>query len=238
MGLPLSRTRARLACSIRELIFDLGGFHKLVETRERHQLEDSMGFRGQWDDHRNFQIELLKAQGLQPHHRLLELGCGPMTVGIPVIKYLNQNNYVGVDIRTSVLNLAWREVGKAGLSCKNPRLVCSEHFAELELGTATFDFVFSFSVLYHLSDEILDSYFAAAARRLNPAGKCLANVNTCVPSDRWLEFPFLRRPIETYRSMAMKHGLTAEDLGEIGAHGFAGSGIEKHNSLLIFRRSD
>lgn len=49
--------------------------------REKHRLEDSMGFRGQFDEHRRFQIELLKNLGLKPGHQFLELGCGPLTAG-------------------------------------------------------------------------------------------------------------------------------------------------------------
>ena len=75
----------------------------------------------------------LKLQGLRPEHQFLELGCGPLTAGIPLIEYLSPGHYVGVDIRSSVLNLGWREVGKAGLSGKNPRLICSKAFASDEV---------------------------------------------------------------------------------------------------------
>ena len=38
-----------------------------------------------------------------------------------------------------------------------------------ELGQQTFDFILSFSVLYHLSNEILANYFQAVRRRLKPS---------------------------------------------------------------------
>jgi cyclopropane fatty-acyl-phospholipid synthase-like methyltransferase len=234
MRLPLSRTRAKLVHQTKGLIFDAANFQKMVELREKHQLEDSMGFRGQWDEHRRFQIEMLKKQGLLPEHTFLELGCGPMTGGIPVIEYLQSGNYVGVDIRSSVLNLGWREIGKAGLSGKNPRLICSPDFASEYIADMKVDFVYSFSVLFHLNDEVLNAYFSAVSSRLKPSGSCLANVNTHLPSDQWLEFPFIKRTIDTYVQAAALHGLTTVSLGKIKDMGFRSQSDEKENPLLKF----
>src|ERR1700730_16469862 len=146
----LSRTRRNAKLALKGLVFDIGNLQEVLDVRRRYALEDSMGFRGQWDEHRRFQISFLREQGLSPSHRFLDIGCGPLTGGIPVIAYLRPNNYCGIDIRSSVLNLAWREVGIAGLSEKNPRLICSTSLGSDELGDEQFNFVFSFSVLYHL----------------------------------------------------------------------------------------
>ncbi|MEH2614491.1 class I SAM-dependent methyltransferase [Bradyrhizobium sp. AZCC 1693] len=230
----LSRTRLLWKLKLKEYLFDIGGMGQIVELRRRHQLEDSMGFRGQWESHRDFQIELLKSQGLLPSHRLLEIGCGPMTGGLPIIEYLDSGSYVGVDVRNSVLDLAWQEIGQVGLSRKNPRLICSHDFASPELSGDVFDFVFSFSVLFHLSDELLHRYLAAVSKRLRSEGKCIANVNTNVSDDVWLEFPFLKRTVDTYRQAAAEHGLSTVELGKISELGFGGQGSEKDNSLLVF----
>ena len=179
----LSRTRQKIIDNLRELIFDKAGFQKVIELRDKRNLENSMGFRGQFDEHRRFQIAFLKERGLVPSNQLLEIGCGPLTGGIPIIAYLKSGNYVGVDIRNSVLDLSWQEVGKAGLSFKNPRLICSSSFGDTELGDQRFDFIFSFSVLYHLSNEILKLYFASVRRRLKLTGVCLATVNILDESD-------------------------------------------------------
>jgi SAM-dependent methyltransferase len=234
--MPLSRTRQKVIHAVKGLVFDKAGFQKMVDVREQHQLEDSMGFRGQWDEHRRFQFEMLKSQGMHPHHKFLELGCGPLTAGIPIIRYLEEGNYVGVDIRDSALDLGWREIGKARLSAKNPRLICSPSFGSDHLGDQKFDFIFSFSVLFHLSDDILDAYFATVSNRVAPGGACLASVNTHLPNDKWLEFPFVRRTIDDYRNAASKHALSTITLGEIKNLGFRNPDPEKHNPLLRFER--
>lgn len=104
----------------KDFIFDKAGLQEMLELREKYELEDAMGFRGQFDKHRRFQIALLEERGMVPASRSLEIGCGPLTGGIPFIEYLKRGNYAGVDVQSSVLNLGWREVGRAELSEKNP----------------------------------------------------------------------------------------------------------------------
>jgi hypothetical protein len=60
----LKKTRQRIVYRVKERLFDYAGLHEVVETRTKNQLEDSMGFRGQFDEHRRFQIAMLKEQGL------------------------------------------------------------------------------------------------------------------------------------------------------------------------------
>lgn len=235
MRLPLSRTRAKLVHAIKGFVFDAANFQSMIDLREKHALEDSMGFRGQWDEHRRFQIEMLKHQGLQPFHRFLEIGCGPLTAGIPIIQYLETSRYTGVDIRSSVLDMSWREVGKGGLSAKNPRLICSASFASSELGEEQFDFVYSFSVLYHLTDDLLNDYFETVSKRLNSSGICLANVNTHIPGDKWLQFPFKMRSVEAYATAAANFGLKTTSLGTLQDNGFRNKAAERLNPLLKFQ---
>jgi len=230
----LRRTRQKITYNLKAFVFDRAGLQAMLDMRDKNRLEDSMGFRGQFDEHRRFQIALLKAQGLVPTSTLLEIGCGPLTAGIPIIEYLGPGNYVGLDIRSSVLNLSWKEVGKAGLSAKNPRLICSSSFGASELGSQTFDFILSFSVLYHLTDELLSSYFTAVRSRLKPKGICLANVNIFDEESTWLEFPFLKRTQAQYKETAARCGLEMENLGEMEKLGFGLSGQERRNQMLSF----
>jgi len=43
------------------------------------------------------QFELLKREGCRPDSTVLEIGCGCLHAGIPLIQYLEKGNYVGVD---------------------------------------------------------------------------------------------------------------------------------------------
>jgi SAM-dependent methyltransferase len=233
----LSRTRRKAKLAIKAVIFDKLNLQELVDERRRHALEDSMGFRGQWDEHRRFQLAFLIDQGLNPSHKLLEIGCGPLTGGVPIISYLGPDSYVGIDIRGSVLDLAWCEVGMAEISNKNPRLVCSSSFGAQELRDEQFDFVLSFSVLFHLSDDLLQPYFAQVARKLKPTGVCFAQINTHLGNSTWLQFPFLKRSASDCSALAEAGGLKSKSLGTIESLGFRLPGEERLNEMLAFTAS-
>lgn len=230
----LERTRKKWIRRAQERLFDLARINDFLEEKEQNTLEDHMGFRGQLPEHRRFQITELKKLGLAPSSSVLEIGCGPLTAGLPTIEFLEPGRYVGVDVRSSVLDCAWQLIGKHGLSSKNPQLIRSDTFASDQLWDRRFDFIWTFSVLYHLTDDILDRYFAMVAERLG--GIAVANVQTYMEDSTWLEFPFLNRSIETYQAAAAKHGLKTRPLGTLADRGFRTSGDDSRNTLLEFTR--
>ncbi|MFL6722134.1 MAG: class I SAM-dependent DNA methyltransferase [Sphingomonas sp.] len=233
----LKRTRALWKRRAQARIFEMTGMQGLLDERWQHALEDHMGFRGQIPEHRRFQIDQLKKRGLKPASSLLEIGCGPLTLGIPAIDYLDAGHYVGVDVRSEVLNMSWQEVGRAELSGKNPRLICSDNFGSESLGDGTFDFIWSFSVLFHLSDDILDRLFGFVAERLSPGGLFFGNVQTFMESSTWLQFPFLKRSLEDYETSAARHGLKMKRHGTLEELGFRLDRAERMNDLLQWTRA-
>jgi hypothetical protein len=89
----------------------------------------------------------LITQGLQPNHKLLDLGCGCLRGGVKFINYLEQGNYI--DINESLLIAGKLEVENSGLTGKLPTLLRSEVFAsDLEIGRI--DFAISISLFTHL----------------------------------------------------------------------------------------
>jgi SAM-dependent methyltransferase len=232
----IGRALHRISHDVKTVLYDSLNLQELSELREKNALEDNMGFRGQFEEHRRFQIEFLKKRGLLPIHSLLEIGCGPLTAGLPIIAYLDQGHYTGVDVRQSVLNLAWKEIGKAGLSAKNPRLVCSPTFASETLDDCKVDFIFSFSVLFHLDEKLLNEFFATVALRLRNNGQCFANVNVAAPSSTWLEFPFIKRTLADYQNVARLNSLQMVELGRLDNLGLnlPGAG-ECANIMLLFQ---
>lgn len=237
MNVLLFKTRQRLVYQSRLRIFKALRIDKALVEARTLELELHMGFRGQWAEHRRFQFEQIKAAGLKPADRLLEIGCGPLTLGVPVIDYLDPGCYIGVDVRPEVLNLALQEIGKNGLAAKNPRLVLSTSFGANELGAVHFEFAWSFSVLYHLSDDLLHGLMAQMALRLAPGGQYFANINIDVDESRWLQFPFVRRPLTFYQAAAQQVGLVAEDMGTLQSLGFRLSAAEGANHLLRIVRA-
>lgn len=174
-----------------------------------------------WEMKRRFQIDFLRGAGLLPHHRLLDLGCGTLRGGIPLIEYLAPGHYAGVEVRAEVLDEGRRELAESGLAAKAPLLVHSSRLADLDLGR-TFDVVWCFAVLIHMDDRILDEAAGAVARHLAPEGVLYATANIGTrPPGSWQGFPVVHREAAFYAEVFGRHGLKLDDLGSLASFGHA-----------------
>jgi len=203
---------------------------------EEDRLEAMAGPPGVWQECRDFQIDFLKQRGLTPEETVLDIGCGPLRGGVPLIQYLNSEHYVGFDIRPAVVSEAQAQIAKLDLSDKKPDVFVSRSFGRDELGDRTFDFVWCFQVLYHLEDHLAEQCLEQIARFLGSDAVCFANVNVVGGSGRWLEFPFLKRSIEFYESLAEKCGLSIRSLGQLKDFGYTRKVAGQHNYMLELRR--
>jgi cyclopropane fatty-acyl-phospholipid synthase-like methyltransferase len=104
---------------------------------------------GMWEEIGRLQFEFLRARGLKPGHRLLDIGCGSLRGGIHAIKYLETGNYYGLDMNPSLIEAARHELKLAGLTHKNPHLAVSDRF-ELGLFRQKFDYLLAHSVFTHV----------------------------------------------------------------------------------------
>mgnify|MGYP006275714601 CR=1 FL=1 len=172
-----------------------------------------------WEMKRRFQIDFLRQAGLLPHHRLLDLGCGTLRGGIPLIGYLDPGHYAGVEVRREVLDEGRRELGESGLAEKSPQLVHCPRIAELDLGRR-FDVAWAFAVLIHMDDAILDDAVAAMARHLDDGGVfyATANVGSESPGE-WQGFPVVHREAAFYADVFGRHGLALTDIGPLTSFG-------------------
>ena len=190
----------------------------MTEASRRHAL---VGPADLWEMKRQFQIDFLLRQGLQPEHRLLDLGCGALRGGIPLIAYLDAENYTGVEVRPEVLAEGRQELAEAGLAGKDPRLLICDKLETLAL-PERYNVVWAFAVLIHMSDEILESALAAIFRHLAEGGRFYGNVNIGDPyQGNWQGFPVMTRPWAHYQAAFKGHGLEVEAMGslaELGHH--------------------
>ena len=191
-----------------------------------------------WQQKRDFQIAFLRAEGLEPRHVLVDVGCGTLRGGIPIIEYLDAGSYVGIDVRAEAIEEARRELHESGLEHKRPALIAASSLASVDLGREV-DYVWAFSVLMHLDDERLDECFDFARRHLAADGVFYANAITADLSPaRWREFPVLSRPVEAYRAHAERAGLSVRDMGALADLGHV-TGLAHHDEqrMLALRRT-
>jgi SAM-dependent methyltransferase len=187
-----------------------------------------------WKMKRGFQIAFLREVGLKPEHYLLDIGCGTLRGGIPMVRYLKEGHYVGIDTRPDVLKEARKELETEKLTSKAPALVCAPTISSLDLGR-TFDYVWAFSVLFHMTDEILDDCFTFVERHLEPHGIFYANVNIGAnPPKMWKGFPVIWRTLASYQRLGGAHALSVEDVGPLSAFGHV-TGIAEQDDQRVLK---
>ena len=161
---------------------------------------------------RDFQIKFLKVMRLMPEDYLLDIGCGTLVGGIPIINYLKKGHYYGIETRSSVLEEARKELLESKLTHKMPVLL-SEDVSSVNL-ERKFNYVWAHSVLIHLKNEILEDCFAFVSNHLSEQGKFYATVNIGNrKDDSWQGFPVVWRTLDFYKDVASSYGLTVQDIG-------------------------
>lgn len=146
--------------------------HQLTQEQIKAGIHrDMVG--GMWEEIGRLQFEFLRAHGLKPNHRLLDVGCGSLRGGIHAIEYLEDRNYYGLDINPSLIEAGRHEIKLAGLSHKNPNLALSDRF-ELGLFGKKFDYLLALSVFTHLFANHIIRCLAGAREVLAPRGRFFA----------------------------------------------------------------
>ena len=128
---------------------------------------------GMWDEIGNLQMEFLKAQGLLPHHRLVDIGCGSLRGGVPFVRYLDRGNYYGFDVNASLIEAGRRELAQSGLAGKGPNLLVEDKFRMTRF-RVSFDYAVAQSVFTHLYMNHIARCLAEAKKVLKPEGKLFA----------------------------------------------------------------
>lgn len=187
---------------------------KIVKSKQerRHAL---VGAGNVWKYTRQFQFQFLLDQGMQKTDILMDIGCGTLRGGIPMIDYLNKGNYYGMDVRDHVLEEGRKEIRAAKLEDKHPNLISFNHFSEVQLDVK-FNIMFAFSVLIHFEDTIAQSCFQFVSKSLTDDGIFYANVNIAEHEDgHWEGFPIVFRNHDFYNNLAAQNGLKVEIMGNM-----------------------
>jgi SAM-dependent methyltransferase len=170
------------------------------------------------------QFDLVKREGCKPDSRLLEIGCGNLHGAVPLIEYLREGNYVGIDPNEWLRKAAMKDPYVHRL-CKEKkaRFLNVDDFDASSLGIK-FDFVFSHSVLSHCAHWQLEVFLRNVCKVLAPGGRILASIrlaegnvygSTGGPdmedsrNDTWQYQAVSWFKLSTVREAAEKHGMAA-----------------------------
>lgn len=149
---------------------------------------------GLWDEIGRLQLEFLQAKGLKPHHKLLDIGCGSLRLGVRAVDYLEASNYWGTDINESLLTAGYdKEIMPAGLTAKLARsnLLIDPDFKFGGL-PRHFEFVIAQSVFTHLPLDHLRHCLTNLAAHLE--GPCTFFVTVFIAPESNSSVPFMQQP--------------------------------------------
>lgn len=79
------------------------GFYDRALAQGRHRQITG----GWWEETGRIQLDLLREAGLQPHHRLLDIGAGALRLGCKAVPYVNPGNYWATDASGALMRRGW-----------------------------------------------------------------------------------------------------------------------------------
>lgn len=116
------------------------------------------------------QFAYLRDHGLQPDHRMFEIGCGNLRAGWRFIEFLGVGAYTGVDISPEIMIAAQATLAERGLQAKRPYLMVIGDMSFGALPDSHFDVVHAHSVFSHCPVDIVEAAIAGVRRVIRPGG--------------------------------------------------------------------
>jgi SAM-dependent methyltransferase len=122
---------------------------------------------------------------LEPHEKVLDVGCGVGRLAVPLTRYLDsEGRYEGVDIVPEYIDWCQRNITAKNPnfrfrvadiynSAYNPNGKYRAADYRFPFDDASFDFVFLASVFTHMLPADMENYFREISRTMKPGGRCL-----------------------------------------------------------------
>jgi len=135
---------------------------------------------------RNLLTRFRRIGGLEPHHHVLDIGCGTGRLALPLADFLAPGaRYVGFDVSRRAIawcekHIAPRRDGFAFHHADianpeyNPRGAITGAAFDFPCAAASIDFAFATSVFTHMPDTDVTRYLHETARALRPGGRGVA----------------------------------------------------------------
>lgn len=155
------------------------------------------------------QFDYLKGHGLEPGHRLLDIGCGNLRAGWRFIDHLDTGHYHGIDISPDILLRAQQTLVAYQLQHKLPHLTLVRDLTFDFLPSGHFDVVHAHSVFSHSPLHVIDECLAHVGRVMAPGGFFDFTFDRTEGKEHQVVREDFYYRSETLISLAERHGLQA-----------------------------
>jgi len=133
------------------------------------------GLFGRWQQMQEWQVCVLRAQGLKPSHSFLDIGCGVLRLGLALIPWLEPGRYCGTDPAPAYLRTAEALARSLLPSHRSPHLLLDRHCEFWRFGRQ-FEFAMAHSVFTHMTFEEIGTCLQQLARVMAPGGKLIFTI--------------------------------------------------------------
>lgn len=169
--------------------YDLDGIEAAVRQGAHREV-----IGGLWHEIGDHQFRYLVAQGMQPDHRLLDIGCGSLRLGARAIAWLKPGHYFGADISAALIEAGREHELDDALRAKAP----PGNFAvngDFDFGflPGPVDLAIAQSVFTHLPLNHLRRCLATLAPHMAPGGRLFVTYFEC-PEGEDLHAPRVQPP--------------------------------------------
>lgn len=149
-----------------------------IAVREGLQPSHVYNHRGLWGRfrlHQQWQLDVLHRHGLKPSHHFLDLGCGILRLGMPLVDFLDDDRYCGIDALEQYIRLGQVYMQEVVKTDKTFHLLVNREF-EFEQFERKFDFAMAQSVFTHMSFDQITTCFEKLCPVMKPGGQLLFTV--------------------------------------------------------------
>ena len=150
------------------------------------------------------QLQTLLAHGLEPHHKVLDVGCGCFRAGYHLIRFLDSNSYYGIEPYHLRVDFGLNYVLMPEHHAKNPMVKKHKDFSFSAFDTC-FDFILARSIWTHASQNQICTMLDQFKQTTTEAGVFLTSYVPAVSRD------------ETYQQDTW---LGRDDRGERGGYAY------------------
>ena len=211
-------------------------FYADALSKGRHR--DIVG--GRWDETGRVQMSILRAEGLMPHHRLLDIGAGSLRLGCKAVPYLDPGHYWATDQSGALMQRGY----DLELADK-PKLPKSQLIEDADFAfpgiPEKIDYAIAFAVFTHLPASFLATALGNLHTRFPRLQKLLFTV-FLAPDETAAQNQY-RQPdgVVTHPNRAPYHVLANDVLSIADATGFTAEPREtqlpRGQILIVARRA-